>query len=421
MKILFVTYYWPPCGGVSAQRITHFVSELSKLGHECHVIIPENPSYYTIDETLLAAVHKNVVEHSVPIYDVTSLLKRFRKANNTGNVKSQDGKWSTRVLKWIRANVFIPDPKVLWLRPVLLECISLLKKESYDMVYTNGTPHSLHLVGLRLQEKYKLKWVADFRDPWTGIDFFEHLPLSRRAIKKHRELENEVITKADRVITVSPTWANQLSEIGNRDVKCITNGYDTIIQRQETDVFVIAHIGSLHADRDIGVIIEAMRNLSSEIDVKLQLVGSVDSILIKKLRSIDVSVNIEVIGEVAHYEAKSYMASASILLLPINQSRDSDGRIPAKLFEYLTTEIPILALGDREGDAAKIISEANVGVTYAYTETNEIMDFVSNVASGKYKTAPAKSVIGQYSRQYLSNQLAHLLLQLAEDNTHVAK
>lgn len=415
VKILFITYYWPPCGGVSGQRITHFVTELCNLGHECHVIIPDNPSYYSIDDSLLAAIHKEVVEHRVPIHDVTTLLKYLGKANNSGNVKSQDPKWTSRLLKWIRANIFIPDPKVLWLRPVLQKAIKLIKKESFDLVYTNGTPHSLHLVGLRLKEKYGVKWVADFRDPWTGIDFFEHLPLSNRALKKHRELEKKVISHADRIITVSPSWAKEMEVIGNREVQCVTNGYDVINQRQESGSFVIAHIGSLHADRDIQIVIEAISSMSIKSEMIVQLVGSVDSSWAKKLQDIDSNVKIEVIGEVPHYKAKLYMASASVLLLPINKSRDAFGRIPAKLFEYLTTGIPIIALSNCYGDASEIIDKANGGKTFTYESVDEISEYISDIYNGSSSVITDFEYVNQFSRDILAKQLESILLTLVDE------
>ena len=415
MKILFITYYWPPCGGVSAQRITHFVSELAKRGHECHVVIPENPTYYSVDEALLAAIHKSVIEHRVYISDLTALIKRVNSNDGTNNVKSEGGTWKSRLLKWIRANVFIPDPKVLWLRPVILKAIKLCKEQDFDLIYTNGTPHSLHLIGRRLQEHYKQTWVADFRDPWTGIDYFDNLPLNKRSLAKHKKLEEEVIKNADRVITVSPTWAQELGQIGGRQVHCITNGYDTIVSRQPSDGFTLSHIGTLHGDRDLLPLVKVLNDLDIDNDITLQLIGSVDASLLHKLKANTTNIYIDAPGELEHHLAKREMAKASILLLPINQSRDSKGRVPAKLFEYLTTGIPILALGEINGDAAQIIADANAGITLSYDAHQEIEHFIGKVASGNTEVEVNLDVINEYSRENLAIKLEQLLEELIEE------
>ncbi len=415
MKLLFITYYWPPCGGVSAQRITHFVSELAKRGHECHVIIPDNPTYYSEDYALLAAVHKTVIEHRVPITDVTALLKRSKSTGTTQNVKSKSTSLKTRILKWIRANIFIPDPKVLWLRPVILRAIKLCKEENYDLIYTNGTPHSLHLIGRRLQQHYGQTWVADFRDPWTGIDYFEHLPLNKRSITKHRALEKDVISSADRVITVSPTWASELAQIGHREVQCITNGYDQVIPRQPTEAFTLSHIGTLHGDRDLLPLVRALNLTDIQQEIILKIIGSVDPEMLGMLQANAGKVTIVAPGEMEHHHAKRQMAQSSILLLPINQSKDSKGRIPAKLFEYLTTGIPILCIGDSQGDAAKLIADANAGVTYDSQAIHQIKAFIQDIASGSYHVRPDQEMIHQYSREALSIRLEDILMQLVEE------
>jgi len=363
---------------------------------------------------LLAAVHKTVVEHRVRIADVTALLKRSKSTGNTDNVKSKSTSIKTRILKWIRANVFIPDPKVLWLRPVLLKAIKLCRQENYDVIYTNGTPHSLHLIGRRLQEHYGQTWVADFRDPWTGIDYFEHLPLSSRAIRKHKSLEKDVITNADRVITVSKTWADELGRIGERRVDYIPNGYDQLIDRQDSEGFTLSHIGTLHGDRDLQPIVTALNQLNLNREVRLQLIGSVDKASIESLEVNVKQITIETPGEIEHHLAKQEMAKSSLLLLPINQSKDSQGRIPAKLFEYLTTGIPILCLGDPNGDAAQIIAEVSAGRTFGYDEVSDIQDFISSVENGTYQLSTNMDVVSQYSREKLSIKLEDLLYELIE-------
>jgi len=223
LKVLFITYYWPPAGGVSAQRIIHFVRNLQLLGVDCHVIHPENASYYQVDEDLISLIPEEVNLHSVKIKDVTKFVKKVPKLGSEGNIKSDKGGIINRLSKWLRANLFIPDPKVNWVKPVVSAAHKLIHAENFDLVFTNGTPHSVHLAGLAIKEKFDLPWVADFRDPWTKIDYFESMPLSSGSLRKHKQLEKKVIQTADTILTVSQSWRDDFQALGARRAECITN------------------------------------------------------------------------------------------------------------------------------------------------------------------------------------------------------
>src|SRR5690606_5948314 len=115
---------------------------------------------------------------------------------------------------WLRSNLFIPDARAWWVKPSVKRLKKCLKEHPVDVSVTTGSPHSFHLIGLRLKKAIGVPWIADFRDPWTNIDYYGQLQLSEWADRKQHALEREVLKKADRVITVSWQWAKELEQIG---------------------------------------------------------------------------------------------------------------------------------------------------------------------------------------------------------------
>jgi len=416
VKALFITYYWPPAGGVSAQRILHFVKNLADTGIDCHVICPKNASYYQTDEQLLTEVPVNVTIHQVAINDITSVVKKVPKLNQEGNIKTESTSIVTRSAKWIRANMFIPDPKINWVKAVTKQAIDLHHTHSYDVLFTNGTPHSVHLSGYAIKQQSKLPWIADFRDPWTKMDYFQQLPLTKKSIQKHIELEKKVITSADIVLTVSESWRKDFISLGASRAETITNGFDEYIKKEKnSDEFLISHIGSLHGDRSLdslAKVIKLLLNDETNQQPKLALVGSVSPKTIASISQYLPTERIIQTGVVSHKVAKQWMARSSVLALAINKSVASDGRIPAKLFEYLSTGIPIVCLGNDSGDAANIIKETQSGRCFKLDNTESLMEYVRLIYAGKNIEKAKTEIIDKYSRKNTAEELKVLMRSL---------
>lgn len=417
LKVLFITYYWPPAGGVSVQRILHFVNNLCELGVKCHVIHPENASYYQVDSSLQEQLKQEVVTHSVPIKDLTSLIKRIPGQGKEGNIKSTNGSIFSRFLKKIRANYFIPDPKINWVKPVVSKAQKLIAQENFDLIFTNGTPHSVHLTGLRISQMSQIPWVADFRDPWTRMDNFEYLPLNTSALRKHQILERKVIQNADLTLTVSQSWAEEFRDLGAKRSAHITNGFDQIIDKKVTPEFIVSHVGSIHTDRDLSGFIHAFANASKNEKSKhqswkLALIGNVDSNTIKLAKDKIPDNQLLLTGLVNHDVAKDWIAKSSALLLPINNSKANKGRIPAKLFEYLSSGTPIILLGKNDGDAAKILTECKAGKAFGLQDSNEIEEYLMSIAAGNHNYDPTSKNIQKYSRKNTAIELLEFMKEL---------
>src|ERR1019366_4297849 len=118
-----------------------------------------------------------------------------------------------KIAVWVRGNYFIPDARKFWIKPSVKFLSSWLKENPVSVIISTGPPHSMHLIALKLKQKLNLPWMADFRDPWTNIDYYPELMLSRSSDKKHHELELKVLEGADLVVSIGTSMSDELAQI----------------------------------------------------------------------------------------------------------------------------------------------------------------------------------------------------------------
>jgi hypothetical protein len=166
-KVLIITYYWPPAGGPGVQRWLKFVKYLPDFGVEPVVYAPLNPHYPLQDASLEQEVPNGVEVIKQKIlepYSVSKLISRKQTTTISSGIIAEEEKQSLlqKMMLFIRGNLFIPDARVLWVKPSVKFLKDYLQKNNIDTIITTGPPHSLHLIGLELQKKLPVKWIADF-------------------------------------------------------------------------------------------------------------------------------------------------------------------------------------------------------------------------------------------------------------------
>lgn len=420
-KVLVITYYWPPAGGPGVQRWLKFISYLRDFGMEPFLYIPENPHYPVEDNTLLAQVPENVRTYSLKISEPMQWAGRFLKKDvkriSSGVITAEKQGLLERVLLWVRGNFFIPDARVLWVKPSVTYLGELLERETIDMLITTGPPHSLHLIGLALKKKYGIKWVADFRDPWTSIGYHDKLKLGRSARKKHRQLERMVLNAADKVIVTSMTTASEFGQITKKPIVVVTNGYDPNIYAVDPPPvepgFVISHIGSMLSGRNPVALWHVLGEMIAE-NVRfreqfcLRLVGVVSPDVLQSLKKYGLEPYLEQVAYVAHSEAVRYQQTSQLLLLVEIDSEDTRGILPGKLFEYIAARRPILAIGPAGWEAGDIIRETGAGAVFNHQDTDKIREELNSwfrqFMEGTLKHNGGN--IEKYSRRELTRKLA---------------
>ncbi len=420
-KVLIITYYWPPNGGTGVQRWMHFSRHLKSLGWDITVFTPDNSESSIHDDKLLDYVRGIKVIKS-KIWEPMGLYKKF-----TGKKKNQkiqpgflnEGKRkniSEKIALWIRANYFIPDAKCFWIKPSVKKIIELQKKEKFTHLISTGPPHSVHVIAKKVKEQVSIKWLADFRDPWTNIDWFPKLPLNSSSLKKHHSMEFEVLSQADEVVTVTPTLSKELSEISGKEVSTITNGYEENdfeeFKSHTTDKIIFFHHGSMNSDRNP---IKLWEFLSKQIRnsedwnkrLEIQCYGAIDSSVINKIKELGLSNHFKVSPFVAHNTVIKALEYASICFLPINKTQNAKGIMPNKLYEYIASDKPIVLIGPKDGDAASKISHQKHVLITDFDEDIKAIEIEKIL-----KSEIDKSFKYQYSRKNLSKELNEVLIKM---------
>ena len=422
-KILIITYYWPPAGGPGVQRWLKFVKYLPDFGIQPIVYIPENPTYPIVDENLVNEVSDKAIVLKNKIFEPYQLAS-FLSKNKTKKISSgiipnkKKQSFLDKTFLWIRGNLFIPDARVFWVKPSVSYLEKYIVENNIDTIITSGPPHSLHLIGLELKQKLNLKWFADFRDPWTTIGYHKSLRLSSFAAKKHKSLEHQVLNSADTIIVTSKTTKTEFEAITTKPIAVITNGYDTEqVEKQTLDSkFSLAHIGSFLSARNPSILWESLTELIQEIPafkshLEIKLIGAVSQEVLETITQFGLNPYLNNLGYVSHNEAIAHQRKSQVLLLIEIDSEDTKSIIPGKLFEYMVSNRPIIAIGPQDSDFADIITRTNTGVFLIYSEKMKlksvILDFYNQFLEGKLQSNGVG--LQKYSRKSLTKELAQLI------------
>ncbi|WP_224482936.1 glycosyltransferase family 4 protein [Robertkochia aurantiaca] len=419
--VVIVTYYWPPAGGPGVQRWLRFVSHLPDHGIKPVVIIPENPTYPITDPRFLKEVPEAAEIHRVPIREPYKWAKlfSFKKTQkiSRGIIEDKRQSMTEKFLLWVRGNFFVPDARVSWVEPVSGFLENYLGNHHVDALITTGPPHSLHLIGMALKERTGMYWMADFRDPWTSIGYHEKLFLGNKARKQHESLERKVLNLADRIIATSYSTRRELQEKTSKPVSMITNGYEPEeVQVSLTRDFTLRHIGSLLSGRNPKNLWRVLKELSGEMkgfreSLKIELAGVVSDEVVDTIKSFGLEENLVLLGYVEHREALKLQHAAQVLLLLEIDSDITRGIIPGKIFEYMASGRPILAIGPTSWDAGRLLREAEYGQAYAYEDyqllKSKIREYFISYKEGNLKGPDAD--IAAYSRSALTRKLAALI------------
>jgi hypothetical protein len=422
-KLLIITYYWPPAGGPGVQRWLKFVKYLPDFGIQPIVYIPENPTYPIMDNGLQTEVSDKVIILKKKIlepYSIASFLGKSKTQKISSGIIPNQKKQSflDRIFLWIRGNIFIPDARFLWVNPSVAFLKSYIRENQIDTIVTTGPPHSLHLIGLQLKKELNIKWFADFRDPWTTIGYHKALKLSSFAQRKHKKLEKEVLSTADTIIVTSKTTKSEFQVITSKPIEVITNGYDEeCVTKQPLDQkFTLAHIGSFLSDRNPIVLWQVLRELTTENegfkdDFQLKLIGKISQEVLDTIASFGLKNHTLNLGYVSHKEAILEQRKSQVLLLIEINSEFTKSIIPGKVFEYMVSERPIVAIGPKDSDFAEIITSTNTGVFFTYDEKERLKAILLEYyICFKNGTLKLNSVgLDQFSRKNLTAQLAKIL------------
>jgi len=428
-RVLVITYYWPPSGGAGVQRWLKFTKYLPEFGWQPVIYTPENPEVPVEDPSLLEDINPQTIVIKRRIWEPYRLYKSFlgKKSGariNAGFLSEQEkpGK-KEGISVWIRGNLFIPDARKFWIKPSVRFLRKYLRKNPVDTIISTGPPHSMHLIAWKLKEYFNIPWIADFRDPWTEIDYYDQLRLTPRSDLKHKTQEKEVLTRADRVMVIGKTMAERFNMAQGITPIVIPNGYDDADFKKKKEgsgkEFSIVHIGAMNRDRNHPAFWEAIAELIMEqpeltSNLKIRLVGKLDVSVHRIISHHDLQDRIEMETYIPHDQIIPLLQSASVLYLPINNTPNAKSIQTGKLSKYLAAGRPILGTGPTDGDAAHILEECQAGEMVGFTDKERLKTVLRDWAelNKKGNLLIESSGTEKYSRKNLTARLEELLSQL---------
>jgi len=439
-RVLIITYYWPPSGGAGVQRWLKFSKYLPLHQWQPVIYTPSNPEAPVDDPSLQKDVHPETVVWRRRIWEPYMLYKSFVGMGKGDRINagflSEDEKPPRKegLAVWIRGNLFIPDARKFWVDPSARFLLKNLRDNPVDAVISTGPPHSMHLIAFQLHQRMRIPWIADFRDPWTEIDFYNQLKLTRRADRKHHRLEAQVLTSADRVVVVGETMAERFRLKAGIQTSVIPNGYDdedfTGDSAEEDEqipgspghLFNVVHVGAMNRDRNHPAFWETLASLKREDpeferELRITLVGKLDHSVHRSLAEFQLQDCTKMTPSLPHNQVIPLLRSATVLYLPINHTPNARSIATGKIFEYLSAARPILGIGPVDGDAAGILRSCKAGEMVDFTDLKEMKRILSEWAlrhrQGKLAVRPTN--IDRYSRRNLTGTYAEVLNQVTQN------
>lgn len=427
-KVLIITYYWPPSGGVGVHRCLKFAKYLRDFGWEPIVYTAQNAHYPYFDNTNFVHIPEGITILKQPIWEPYSMFKAVsgRKSssamNNPVHVRDKR-KPIDNLAIWIRGNFFIPDARKFWIKPSVKFLSQWLKDNKVDAILSDGPPHTNTVIACRLSKKFNIPWLADYQDPWTQVDYYKLLKLTSWAHKRHQKLEQEAFKTAKKTTIASPTWKKDLMSIGAHNVDVIYWGYDeqefqSMKQNLDTK-FTITHAGMLGFDRLPETLFKVLGDLKRENkqfaqNLSLQFPGMVDYSIVEELKKNNIYENTWLPGTITRTQAIERTFNSQILLLPLNKADNAQGRIPGKLFECMRAKRPILVLGPDKSDVKHIVEESRTGQSFDYDNYKGIYEYIKeryNLFLNTKNTIETTD-IEQYSVKNQTGKIAEYLNQI---------
>lgn len=424
-RLLIISYYWPPTGGSGVQRWVKFSKYLPEHGWQPVIYTPENPERLAYDESLLADIPECAEVIRRRIVEPYGLYRKLfgRSGGEVNPLNSSGRSLKSKLSRVLRGNLFIPDPRVSWVRCSVRFLKKYLREHPVDAIVTTGPPQSMHLIGRGLKRSLGLPWIADFRDPWTRMFYYKHLCLSKFADRKHHRLEQGVLDEADLVLAVSPPVRDDFQAQTRTPVHLITNGYDEDDfpvrepGSRKDGKFRIVHTGLFAADGNPLKLWDALARRCREDEdfaqrLEIRLAGKTDAPVLEAIRERGLGAQLVDLGYLPHSRVVQEQQEADLLILPLRHEPEYAKVLPGKIFEYIASGRPVLGIGQEDGAAAAILRDSGAGRMYDWDREDKFLEFMD-------MDHEAAEGAARYSRKALTRQLVEELESLVRNNREI--
>jgi glycosyltransferase involved in cell wall biosynthesis len=384
-KVLVVTYYWPPSGGPGVQRVLKFCKYLPEYGWEPIILTVKDGEYPAMDDTLLNESKdiETYLSHAFSFYSIFNWFTGKESVPLHQLSKSKDDTFFTKIARWVRYNLVVPDGRIGWYSGAVKKGRELLCSQNFDLIFSSGPPHSVHLIGRKLAKKSGTNWVADFRDPWTDGFYYLENPRNNLTTWIDGLLEKKVLRDCDGLITVSPGFESLLNSRLPIKFKStvIYNGFDQDdfpkgrLERKNIDQIVISHTGSLSKSQNPFGLFESIKSHNESnkgLKIIIQLVGSIHPNIVETINKMNIQKYVFILPYQPHQKVILKLINSDFIFLVVPDQNKNEGIIPGKLFEYFYSKTEILLIGNKNSDAASLCLEMGYRNIF---EIKEIIDF----------------------------------------------
>jgi hypothetical protein len=335
---------------------------------------PKSAEYSSIDEDLLAQIDERIEVHRVSAWNPFRLVKRLFKKHipQQGFSSNKGGNDSANLLTRLRSHLFIPDPRKTWNARAIKKALEIIDSCGIEAMITTSPPHSVQLIGRKVAKKRSIRWIADFRDPWTNIFYYDQLGHSALSKAIDKNLEQKVLSEADAITTVSwgfkDLFGRKVPERNANDIVVIPNGIDRALsawkERESSEIFRMVYTGMLTDLYEIEPFLQAVKAYNSMVrlpQIEFDFFGSVSNSYRRNLEKEFAFIHFH--GNRPMQEIPQIQDSADGLFL-VGPKDYNAGHIPGKLFEYLGASRPIFYLGDFGSDVSRILDETEAGTLF---------------------------------------------------------
>ncbi|MBX3043020.1 MAG: glycosyltransferase [Candidatus Kapabacteria bacterium] len=430
-NLLVIAYYFPPSGGPGVQRVLKHIKYLPEFGWNPIVLTVSNGDFPARDESLMQQIPENIKVIRTHIHEPYDIYRFFTgKSKDTAidvNVIKKEGQKVTlteKIAEFVRATFFIPDARIGWFFTAKKAIEELMKSENIDAVYSSSPPYTCSLIARYVKRKYKLPWVAGFRDPWTEFISSPKRWFIPRSIDK--SMEFSVFNEAD---FIEAAWEGIIKDaifkypnLDSNKFHHVPNGFDSsdfpTVEAQVNSKFTVTYTGSMYGRRNPAALFEAVEKLISESKVdaskiKFRFIGRFGAEIHEMFEKATFKSNIEVISYMSHKESIENLMKSDCLLLVVDESKESEEIVPGKVYEYIGVGKPVIAVGPVSGAVGRLIHETEAGEIAHQTDIRKISqiylkyyrEFIGNGIVYK----PKSSVISQFERRNSAKKLSELL------------
>lgn len=421
MKLLYISYFFPPLGGPAAIRNQKTVKYLGKLGWDIDVLTVADIEYNYFDESLLDSITPEKIIH-IPSLDPMALLKKVGKHKHT--LSKQVYHNTPESLKLIIRRLAPLDDKVFWLPNLMQKAKRLMSATGYDLIYVSCGPFSSALAAKWLAKRFGVPYVLEMRDYWTLLSDYNLLGFGVNRLVA-RATERSCLKQASLVVAATQGIADDLAENFDPSLPersfVLYNGHDEVdfddlrpAERLDTG-FILSYFGALYAKRSLKCLLRAINSLHKQkllpSGFELHLYGNFHRETLIELEQSGVGHLVKICPQLQHRQALEQMLASDALLLLIN-SDSPKGTLTSKLFEYLRCGKPILALVPQQGEAAEILKESGQGYLCPMESSTQIMKCLLQLFADRNKPFSTNYHAERFERQTLIKALHDRLLTL---------